>query len=74
MVTNYETKKLKLNTGLRGFKAGNVIPVKVDKDGTCVDPYWRARVKDSARDKCVEFVEKKKTTSTKKTEVNKDAD
>lgn len=73
MITNYETKDLKLNANLRGLRIGNVIKIKVDKDGTIVDRYWRSRMKDSAIDNCVEFVEKKKSIK-RKTEVTDHVD
>ena len=50
-----ENKELKLNADLKGYKAGQIIPVKY-KDGLPVDKYWRDRVKDSVIDNCVEVV------------------
>lgn len=57
-ITNkmYENKQLKLNVNLRGHKAGTTVPIKTDKQGTPLDPYWRNRLKDSATDNCVEMV------------------
>lgn len=65
MKENYETKQLKVNTPLRGFKAGQVVPVKT-QDGIILDPYWRRRLKDATIDKCVELVEKTINKSKKK--------
>jgi hypothetical protein len=74
MVTGYETKKIKLNAPLRGYQAGASIPIKVDKDGTPIDRYWRDRLKDAKKDNCVEIVSTKSRTSKKRAEeVNEDA-
>lgn len=57
--------KLKLNADLRGFKSGQTITVK-DTGGIPLDPFWRARLKDSERDNCVSVVKStRKSTSTK---------
>lgn len=80
MIEKYEKKVLQLNAPLRGLPVGAKVPIKVDKDGTPVDRYWRDRLKEATKDKCVEFVGKKSTTRTAtastptKTEVNKDVD
>lgn len=60
-ITQYENKKLKLNTALRGYPAGAQINIRVDKQSIPLDPYWRARLKDSRIDKCVEILPKIKT-------------
>ncbi len=77
MIQNYEKKILKLNAPLRGLPVGAKVPIKVDKDGTPVERYWRDRLKDAKKDMCVEFVGKKsssRTSTQKTTEVNKDVD
>lgn len=48
-------KRLKLNTDLRGHKAGSVIVIKYQGD-VPVEKYWRDRVSDSATDNCVEVL------------------
>lgn len=57
-ITQYENKKLQLNTALRGYPAGAQVNIRVDKKGIPLDPYWRDRVKDSSIDKCVEILPK----------------
>lgn len=57
-ITQYENKKLKLNTALRGYSAGAQVNVRVDKKGIPLDPYWRDRLKDSRIDNCVEILPK----------------
>ena len=59
-ITQYENKKLQLNTALRGYSAGAVVNIRVDKKGVPLDPYWRGRLKDSRIDKCVEILLKTK--------------
>ena len=48
--------KIKLNVDLNGFKKGRVINVKTDNEGTIIDAFWRARLKDSKIDNCIEIV------------------
>ena len=61
-------KKLKLNAPLRGYPAGTVLPITVDNKGVPTERYWRDRLKDAKKDKCVEFVgSEKKTTPPKST-------
>ena len=55
MIKVYETKSIKLNTDLRGLKAGTVLGVDVDPDGVPFDRYWRDRFKDASIDNCIEF-------------------
>lgn len=65
MLTNYENKSIsvKLNSNLRGLKTGTVVKVKVDKDGTPKERYWRDRMKDAKTDNCIEIIKKKKQKS-----------
>lgn len=49
-------KKLKLNVDLNGHKAGEVISIKVDKDGVPLNQFWRNRVADAPIDRCVAWV------------------
>ena len=76
MIQNYEKRVLKLNAPLRGYPAGTEVKIKVDSQGTPVERYWRDRLNDAEKDKCVEFVGKKTSTkpTTKLTEVKKDVD
>lgn len=70
MVKNYSTKMIKLNAPLAGHEKGSIIPIKVHKDGTPVEKYWRDRKKDSKIDKCIELIkpekESKKAVKTSK--------
>ncbi len=43
------------------FTEGQEITITVDKTDTPLDIFWRNRVKDSAIDGCVSFVEEKKS-------------
>ena len=52
-------RSIKLNAPLRGYAAGTVLPIEVDKEGTPLDRYWRDRFKDAKIDNCVEFASKK---------------
>ena len=65
MIKIYENKMIKLNTDLRGLKAGTTIGIKTDKDGTPLDRYWRNRMKDAPIDNCIEVVKTKVKTKTK---------
>ncbi len=58
--SNYENKKIKLNYDMKGHKKDTVLLVKVDKEGVPVDRYWRDRIKESAKDNCVSWVDEKK--------------
>lgn len=60
MIQDYQTKMIKLNANLAGHKQGSIIPIKVHKDGTPVDKYWRDRKKDAKIDKCIELVKPEK--------------
>ena len=69
MITNYENKSIdiKLNTDLRGLKPGTTLKIKVDKEGTPLERYWRDRFKDAKVDNCIEVLaKKKKAKQTKK--------
>ena len=61
MKTEYENKQLKLNTNLAGHAKNAIIKIKVDKEGTPIERFWRNRVNDSKKDSCVEFVESAKS-------------
>ena len=56
MITEYDTKQIKLNADLAGNKVGTIKKIKVDKAGTPVERYWRDRLKDAKIDNCVELV------------------
>lgn len=47
--------KLKLNVALGGYKAGQTIDIP-DFEGNPLSRFWRARLKDSERDDCVQIV------------------
>lgn len=66
-------RKLKLNTDLRGYKAGSVIVIKCKGD-VPVEKYWRDRISDSVTDSCVEILSNrpKAVTSDKITEKSND--
>lgn len=59
-MTNLLVKKLKLNTDLLEHKSGDIIEIKIDKDGVPLDRFWRNRVRDSKIDNCVQWQEKGK--------------
>ena len=40
------------------FQEGKILEIK-DNQGIPIDPFWRARLKDSKKDKCISIVEKK---------------
>lgn len=69
-ITQYENKKLKLNTALRGYSAGTQINIKVDKNGTPLDSYWRDRFKDSRIDNCVEILLENKKKKERRNELH----
>lgn len=71
MITEYEVKTLKLNSALRGKKKGQIVRIRVDKDGIPIERYWRNRLKDAEIDNCVEFVKKKKKKKFKPLETKK---
>ena len=49
--------------GLAGHKAGQIITVNADQEGTPKSRWWRDRLKDAAIDQCCEVVKKQKSTS-----------
>jgi len=73
MIEKYEKKVLKLNASLRGHPKGAKIKIKVDKDGTPTERYWRDRLKEAEKDKCVEWMGKRRTINPTQ-EVNSDVD
>ena len=63
--------KIKLNTDLKQYKSGAIINIETDSKGIPLDVFWRARLKDSEIDNCIEKVQEEKievkpTTSNKK--------
>ena len=58
--------KIKLNTDLGGFQKGHIINVKIDSEGTIIDAFWRARLKDSKIDNCIEIVIEEKPKTSKR--------
>lgn len=57
MITEYSTKEIKLNTELKDHKKGDIVKIKTNKEGTPLDPYWRAREKDAKIDHCISEVQ-----------------
>lgn len=58
--------QLKLNADIKGDKKGAIITLATYSDGTIVNPFWRARLKDSALDNCCEIVKTKRKAPSKK--------
>ena len=58
-------KKLQINANLKPHKKGDVISIQCSDTGIPLERYWRSRIKDSAIDKCVEFVDDKPAKSSK---------
>lgn len=56
MKNSENTIQLKLNQDLGGKKKGTILTLKVDREKTILDRYWRRRFKDSVLDNCVELV------------------
>ena len=56
MITNYKTKKLKLNAPILGKKAGSKVSVEVDDNDVPTDPQVRKFLKDAEFDNCCELV------------------
>lgn len=56
MIEKYEKKVLQLNVPLRGLPKGAKVKIEVDKKGTPTERYWRDRLKDAKKDKCVKFI------------------
>lgn len=65
-----ETKRYKVNIPMRGTKKGQIIALKIDRDGKPVDQFWRMRLVDAEIDNCIEPFEqeKPKRKYTKKSE------
>lgn len=57
--------KIKINSDLGKYKKGTVIKIAVDSNNIPIDKYWRARLKDSIRDNCIEIVKKEKSQEVK---------
>jgi len=56
---------IKLNIAMNGFAKGQEIPIE-DINGIPTDPFWRRRLKDAEIDNCVEIVQTKPETKTKR--------
>lgn len=50
---------LRLNVALLGHPAGSTIEIPAKEDGSPAELFWRRRLRDSARDGCVEVVSPK---------------
>lgn len=75
MIKHYENKgmdvmenkiKIKLNRDLRGLRTGTEIKIKVDKEGTPLERYWRDRMKEAPIDNCIEIITTKAKAKPKK--------
>ena len=59
--------KIKLNIDLGKYRKDTVVNIDVDSNNIPTDKYWRARLKDSEKDNCIEVVQEQiKTKSNKK--------
>lgn len=52
--------KLKINTPMAGYKAGDTVNIESDKKGNPLDNFWFRRLKDAQVDGCVEIVKEQK--------------
>ena len=55
-----KTANFVVNKPIHGIRAGAVMKVEVDANGTPVDRIWRRRLRDSAIDQCITRQESKK--------------
>ena len=62
--------QLKINFDALNYKSGDIIKIDCTEDGIPLDKFWRDRLQDSKRDKCVEVVsnESKKQEPKEQTE------
>lgn len=61
-------RELRINLDLGGaYIVGAIVKIRCHDDGTPVNMFWRRRLRDSAIDQCVEWVEDKPIKSVKKT-------
>jgi len=60
--------KIKLNSDLRGYKAGTILTINPEHD-----LYWRRRIGDAEYDNCLEILTKK-TEKAEKTEIIENTD
>lgn len=58
----FKTVEYEINKSIHGHKAGDVVKIELDKNGTPLDKTWRRRVKDAKIDNCMS--PKKATTKT----------
>ena len=58
--------KLKLNTPLDGYQAGQTVAVQTDRANVPLERFWRRRIKDAEIDNCVEVVRNTKPSKPKK--------
>ena len=56
MITQYDTKVLKIKDGMTIHGKTGEVKIRVDKSGTPIDKNWRRRIKDAEIDGCVEVV------------------
>ena len=64
-------KKFKLNVALKGFPAGMVLDLEVDKNKKPVDNHWSRRFEDAKIDGCIVAVAKESKEPKKKEEIEK---
>ena len=51
-----KTVDIKVNHGIAGRKAGEIVKVEVQSNGSPKDLFWRRRLRDAEIDGCVELV------------------
>ena len=56
-----KTIKLKVNFTDKNYKAGVIVKVRCDDEGTPLSHFWRKRLEDAKTDNCVELVKPPKT-------------
>lgn len=60
------TIQLKVNVPLLGVKAGDILKLECDSEGTPFDKFWRRRLIDAKTDNCCEIVQPEPPKPTKK--------
>lgn len=58
-ISNFQIKKVRINSSIRGMNKDMVVSVKTDAAGIPLDRYWRDRFKDAELDNCIEIIEEK---------------
>jgi len=55
-LTPRDTILVRVNGPIPGFREGQLVPVKVDCEGTPLEVLWRRRLRDAKFDGCCEIV------------------